>query len=118
MKNFFLLLGLTVLFSCTNSNSSTKNTSKASTDSTSKTDSSKATENRVAADAATIMARPQVPILCYHHIRDIQMPGRSDRGYEVTVAQFKAQMKALADSGYHTVLPNQLYDYLVYGTPL
>jgi peptidoglycan/xylan/chitin deacetylase (PgdA/CDA1 family) len=64
------------------------------------------------------MARPQVPILCYHHIRDIQMPGRSDRGYEVTVAQFKAQMKALADSGYQTVLPEQLYNYLVYGSPL
>jgi peptidoglycan/xylan/chitin deacetylase (PgdA/CDA1 family) len=27
-------------------------------------------------------------------------------------------MKALADSGYHTVTPGQLYDYLAYGTPL
>ena len=70
------------------------------------------------ADAGTIMRRPQVPILCYHHIREIQKPGRADRGYEVTVAQFKAQMKALADNGYHTILPAQLDNYLKYGTAL
>lgn len=70
------------------------------------------------ADAAVILSRTQVPVLCYHHIRDIQMAGKADKGYEVTVAQFKAQMKALADSGYQTVLPDQLYAYLTKGTPL
>lgn len=117
MKNIFLPLGILLLVSCTNSNS---NVPKENTDSSKEKaiapDSSKTA--KVAADAATIMARPQVPILCYHHIRDIKMPGRADRGYEVTIAQFKAQMKALADSGYHTILPDQLYDYLVYGAPL
>jgi len=119
MKNIVLAGCALIMLSCSNSN--TAETDKPSTSnseqSKSVTDSSKQTK-RVAADAATIMARPQVPILCYHHIREISMPGRADRGYEVTIAQFKAQMKALADSGYKTVLPDQLYDYLVYGTPL
>ena len=70
------------------------------------------------ADAATILARKQVPILCYHHIRNIQMPSKAMNGYEVTEAAFKAQMKALSDSGYKSVLPDQLYDYLTKGTPL
>ncbi|HEX6332650.1 MAG TPA: polysaccharide deacetylase family protein [Flavisolibacter sp.] len=74
--------------------------------------------SRKAASAEEIMNRKQVPILCYHHIRDLQLASKANRGYEVTVAAFKAQMKALADSGYKTVLPDQLYDYLVYGTPL
>jgi peptidoglycan/xylan/chitin deacetylase (PgdA/CDA1 family) len=120
MKNAAFLFALTCLLGCANADSTTT-TSKDSTSatSTSRTDVKKdTTGNRTAADAATIMARKQVPILCYHHIRDIQMPGRADRGYEVTTAQFKAQMKALADSGYKTILPDQLYDYLVYGTAL
>jgi peptidoglycan/xylan/chitin deacetylase (PgdA/CDA1 family) len=119
MKNCLLVLFSIYLFSCTNT---TGNETKTSTTSTLKKDTSssndKTAEVKEMADVATIMARPQVPILCYHHIRNLQMPGRSDRGYEVTIAQFKAQMKALADSGYHTILPDQLYDYLVYGKEL
>jgi peptidoglycan/xylan/chitin deacetylase (PgdA/CDA1 family) len=66
------------------------------------------------ASAVTVIGRPQVPILCYHRIDDSRKPD----DYNVTVAQFKEQMKALADSGYHTILPDQLYDYLAKGTPL
>jgi peptidoglycan/xylan/chitin deacetylase (PgdA/CDA1 family) len=66
------------------------------------------------ASAATIIQRPQVPILCYHRIDDSRKPD----DYNVTVAEFKEQMKALADSGYHTILPDQLYDYLTKGTAL
>ncbi len=116
---FNLLLSAALIFvSCTNNtNPEVKGA---------KTDSSKnntATapinhSNKPIADAATIMARPQVPILCYHHIRDIKMPSRSSMGYEVTIPEFKAQMKILADSGYHTVLPEQLYNYLAFGDPL
>jgi len=69
-------------------------------------------------DAATIMGRKQVPILCYHHIRDIQMVSKASMGYEVTVNQFKEQMKTLADSGYHTITPDQLYNYLTTGAAL
>ena len=70
------------------------------------------------ADAATIMGRKQVPILCYHHIRPIQMASRANKGYEVTVQQFKDQMKVLADSGYHSITPDEYYNYLVYGASL
>ena len=66
------------------------------------------------ASADTIIQRPQVPILCYHRIDDSRKPD----DYNVKIAAFKEQMKALADSGYHTILPDQLYDYLTKGTPL
>ncbi len=119
MKNAICSFSLLLLLSCTNSKTEpvSKNTT-APAEQTTKANDTVKKENRVAADVATIMARPQVPVLCYHHIREIQMPSRKDRGYEVTLAQFKAQMKALADSGYQTILPDQLNDYLVYGTPL
>lgn len=75
--------------------------------------------SRKVADAATIMARKQVPVLCYHHIKAIK-PGQSEssKTYFVTPQQFAEQMKALHDSGYQTILPNQLYNYLAYGDPL
>ena len=34
------------------------------------------------------------------------------KDYTVQTAEFKSQMKMLSDSGYHTVLPDQLYNYL------
>lgn len=74
---------------------------------------------RQMADAATILARPQVPVLCYHHIRDPK-PGQSEtyKSYSVSPVQFAEQMKILHDSGYHTILPEQLYNYLAYGDSL
>ncbi|MBT9392449.1 polysaccharide deacetylase family protein [Hymenobacter sp. NST-14] len=71
------------------------------------------------ADAATITARPQVPILCYHQIRDWRAKdSKGAKDYIVPVEQFKAQIKMLADSGYHTILPDQLYAYLTTGATL
>ena len=72
-----------------------------------------------AADAATILARQEVPILCYHQIRDWKpTDSKTARDYIVPPAIFADQVKSLADSGYHTILPDQLYDYLVYGKTL
>lgn len=118
MKNVFLLGSILFLYSCSDTKTASLDLPKKDSSAKNTTVEPAKNENKVAADAATIMARPQVPILCYHHIRNISMPGRADRGYEVTIEQFKSQMKALADSGYHTILPDQLYQYLVYGTPL
>jgi peptidoglycan/xylan/chitin deacetylase (PgdA/CDA1 family) len=118
MKNFFLALGALAFFSCTNSKSADSAAAGKADASSSKADSSKTEAGKPtgpAADAATIMARPQVPVLCYHHI--INAP-KATREYDVTADQFRAQMKILADSGYHTILPDQLYDYLVYGKSL
>ncbi|HEU4574894.1 MAG TPA: polysaccharide deacetylase family protein [Chitinophagaceae bacterium] len=70
-------------------------------------------------DAAAILQQPQVPILCYHQIRDWRpTDSKTARDYIVPVDNFKAQLKLLADSGYHTILPDDLYKYLVYGSPL
>lgn len=76
-------------------------------------------QERKVASAAEIMARRQVPVLCYHHIRDPK-PGQSEtfKSYSVSPSQFAEQMKALHDSGYQTILPDQLYNYLAFGDPL
>ena len=71
------------------------------------------------ADAATILARKQVPILCYHQIRDwTAKDSKNAKDYICPIAIFKAHMKMLADSGYHSILPDQLYAYLTTGAPL
>ncbi len=69
--------------------------------------------------ASVILKRKQVPILCYHQIRDWKLTdSKISRDYIVPPAAFAAQMRMLADSGYHTISPDQLYSYLITGTPL
>jgi peptidoglycan/xylan/chitin deacetylase (PgdA/CDA1 family) len=71
------------------------------------------------ADAKTILDRPQVPILCYHQVRNWRSTdGAMGKDYTVEIQNFKDQMKMLADSGYNTILPDQLYAYLNEGKPL
>ncbi|MDE3182951.1 MAG: polysaccharide deacetylase family protein [Bacteroidota bacterium] len=71
------------------------------------------------ADAAAILAKKEVPVLCYHHIKDIKpSDGPMTKTYSVTPAHFAEQMKALKDDGYETILPDQLYNYLVHGATL
>lgn len=123
MKNTLPLLILLLLLGCTSQDKAPASSADATVNdgTNSKNDTATtaapAPTNRVVADAATILARPQVPILCYHHIRHPK-PGKKSGDYDVTPEAFKAQMKILADSGYHTVLPDQLYNYLAYGDPL
>jgi len=63
--------------------------------------------------AAQIYAKTEVPVLCYHRIAD------GPKGdYKVSPATFAAHVKILADSGYHSISPAQLYDYLVYNKSL
>ena len=70
-------------------------------------------------DKAAIMARKQVPVVCYHQIRDWRAKdSKGAKDYIVQIAAFKEHMKMLADSGYHTILPDQLYNYLNTGAPL
>ncbi len=71
------------------------------------------------ADAKTVLARPQVPILCYHQVRNWKSTdGKVGKDYIVEIQNFKDQMKMLVDSGYHTILPDQLYAYLNTGAKL
>lgn len=58
--------------------------------------------------AAQIYGKQQVPVLCYHRITD----GKKG-DYTVTPSTFKQHMKILVDSGYHSISPDQLYNYLV-----
>ncbi|MXV16598.1 polysaccharide deacetylase family protein [Hufsiella ginkgonis] len=72
-----------------------------------------------AANAATIYARKQVPILCYHQIRDWRAKdSKAAKDYIVPTDTFRGHLKMLADSGYHTILPDQLYNYLTTGAAL
>jgi peptidoglycan/xylan/chitin deacetylase (PgdA/CDA1 family) len=71
------------------------------------------------ADAATILARKQVPVLCYHQIRNWKASdSKVAKDYIVPIEDFRQQIKMLADSGYHTILPDQLFAYLNTGAPL
>ncbi len=109
MKYTLLLIAAATLVACTPSSEHEpvkKDTATATTPA--KTDTTVAI-----ADAATILARKQVPILCYHDIRNTA-PG----AYSVPIATFQGQMKALADSGYTSVSPDQYYDYLTRGAAL
>ncbi len=122
MKTNFVFYTLILCFfiACNSSASkdTTTNSNKENAE-TSQKDSVPPSTNREVADAATIFAKRQVPVLCYHHIRDPK-PGQSEtlKSYSVSPVQFAQQMKALKDSGYETILPNQLYDYFVHDGPL
>ncbi len=69
--------------------------------------------------AKDILSKKQVPVLCYHQIRDWRATdSKRSKDYIVPIEVFKQQLKMLADSGYHTILPDQLYGYLTKGTTL
>lgn len=114
MKNIFSasLILLFFLASCsTPSEKATKESSAVVTPEVKNIDPKKT----AIADLATILSKKEVPVLCYHHIRNFKA-GESEnmKSYSVTPAAFAAQMKALSDSGYSTILPDQLYEYLVH----
>lgn len=77
------------------------------------------TTNTKPADNKTIMARREVPVLCYHQIRN-NIASDSKRAHDDIIApdKFREHIKMLADSGYHTIQPDDLYNYLVYGAKL
>ncbi len=76
-------------------------------------------QERVPADAATILSKKQVPILCYHQIREWKSTdSKSAKDYIISPSAFRDQIKMLADSGYTSILPDQLYNYLLYGDKL
>jgi peptidoglycan/xylan/chitin deacetylase (PgdA/CDA1 family) len=116
-----LLLFCTVgIVSCQSKPSADKkNTDTASTAAVTETSSPVAQIAKGPIDKAAIMARKQVPVVCYHQIRDWRAKdSKGAKDYIVQIAAFKEHMKMLADSGYHTILPDQLYNYLVNGAAL
>jgi peptidoglycan/xylan/chitin deacetylase (PgdA/CDA1 family) len=72
-----------------------------------------------ALDTTPIQNKKEVPILCYHQIRNwTGTDSKQAKDYIIEENNFRAQMKMLADSGYHTVLPDEVLSYLEKGTPL
>lgn len=71
------------------------------------------------ADTKAILAKREVPVLCYHQIRN-NLASDSKRAHDDIIApdKFRQHIKMLADSGYHTILPDQLYNYLVFNAKL
>jgi peptidoglycan/xylan/chitin deacetylase (PgdA/CDA1 family) len=61
-------------------------------------------------------AGKEIPILCYHNIRAVL--GHHSPELTVTEKTFDDQIKELHDSGYHSILPDELYNYLTKGSPL
>ena len=116
MKNIFYCFfsSFILLISC-----QTEPRKKTPDNSAKETITKKVPLKKVTNDAATILAKKEVPILCYHNIRDFKLSASGDvKVYTVKPPAFAEQMKALADAGYQTILPEQLYNYLVYDGPL
>ena len=116
MKNIIYAVsaGLFLLVSC---NSKPTKTAKDTTEVT--VPVQKVTPKKEMASLATILSKKEVPILCYHNIKELSAnAGEMTKTYTVTPANFAQQMKALSDEGYHSILPDQLYEYLVHDAPL
>ena len=124
-KNFLTLIAAALIFSAgcqsksqpkdKTTSDTTENVTQNVADATANVDVSKVK----VADAKTILARKQVPILCYHQVRNWKSTdGQMGKDYTVEIQNFKDQMKMLADSGYNTILPDQLYAYLNEGAKL
>lgn len=62
-------------------------------------------------DYRTTLNKKEVPVLCYHNIKT-NVDGKSP-DYTISLDQFRAHMKMLSDSGYHTILPGELHNHLV-----
>lgn len=112
-KKIFLISTILLMFtsiSCKQSNQKTANSVPA-TNAVAEKES--VVENQKKNTAAQILAKTEVPVLCYHRISE------GNKGdYTVSPATFNAHVKILADSGYHSISPAQLYDYLVYNKTL
>ena len=126
MKKNFKLLLISILFFAAGCQTKSQSTKEDETDTTALvasttdlTDQKNDISQIKAADAKTILARKQVPILCYHQVRNWKTgDGPMTKDYTVETQNFKDQMKMLADSGYNTILPDQLYAYLNEGVAL
>ena len=73
----------------------------------------------VIAKSKTDVQLHEVPVLCYHQIREWKnTDSRNSRTYIMPPESFRKQMKILADRGYHYILPAQLVAYMKAGGKL
>jgi peptidoglycan/xylan/chitin deacetylase (PgdA/CDA1 family) len=70
-------------------------------------------------DVASVAARADVPVLCYHQIRPpTARDGAAARPYIVAPAALARQMDALDRAGFHTVTGDALVAHVARGAPL
>ena len=114
-KLLFIIVAALMLMSCTStaSNKEDENVHITEGADTISIKAESVIEEKVVNSASEILDKKEVPILCYHRIED----GRNDI-YSVSPAVFASHLQILADSGYNSVLPNELYDYLVHNASL
>ena len=94
LLNLIAVLILFYITSCSGEASKKKNAISKLTDTASTKNGMPAQKNRN--DLATVLAKKEVPVLCYHHIREAKR-GQSERmkSYSVSPEFFAGQMKAL-----------------------
>lgn len=123
MKHLFLAFSLAALLcaaACTSPTKSNVKTPESSHPNQEATkDIATGSDNKKEATAAEILAKKEVPVLCYHQIREWKASD-SKRAHDdiMSPAKFEQHIKMLADSGYHTVSPDELYNYLKHDGPL
>jgi peptidoglycan/xylan/chitin deacetylase (PgdA/CDA1 family) len=111
MNKYYVTLSILISFlvACT---SGTENKREKKSDSLSHGGS--VTIKKSVYDLAAILSKREVPVLCYHHILETKPTDSENRKvYSVSPSSFASQMKALSDSGFSSILPDQLNDYLV-----
>ncbi|MEP6465685.1 MAG: polysaccharide deacetylase family protein [Parafilimonas sp.] len=113
MKQVFAILIIAILFSqCTNSHQKIADRKSAK----------KFIPAIVAKSITTgsvILKKKQVPVICYHHIENWTLKEKASLKLLLSpVANFDDQIKSLADSGYHTITPDEYYAYLTADSPL
>lgn len=116
MKLLLAVIATLLLFSCqSNLQENNNKTSTGNVD----TISTKVNPDLKPASAKEILAKREVPVLCYHQIRN-WLPSDGKRAHDDIIApdRFESHVKMLADSGYTSILPDQLYDYLVFDKKL
>jgi len=116
LYSFIVLIGFTA---CNPASTESKPTEESDSLNTKHTQITVDSKEEKIADAATILSKKEVPVLCYHDIRDLR-PGESQRMKEYIVSEknFIDQMQSLKDSGYQTISLDDYYNYLTRGTVL
>lgn len=58
----------------------------------------------------------QVPVLCYHNV--LSSAKGHQPAYTISARVLEQHLQMLSDSGFHTILPNDLYEFFKSGKPL
>ena len=109
MKCLYIILSVTVIFSLESSHPAVRISASPAENTQSQHISSISKKM-----TAPSFFKKEIPVLCYHRI---SVDGKVGE-YTISAERFREQIKLFADSGYHTVLPDQLYAFITAGIPM